>query len=782
MSALNLSSGIFCCCLVLVLGFVEMGGVYAQSAITLVGTVQDQEGKPMAFADVVLLRSDSSVYKFAYAEDGAFQVDQVDEGLYILQVTTMTCTPFYQELSLDKEMRVDIILSCNEVTLEEVTVAARRKIFENKDGNVRFNVEHTILKAEPNPLSILSKLPYVQIAPDGSSITVVGRGTPLIYQNKQRIDLDRLSTISVDDIESIEIINNPSAKYEAGGRSVILIKTKRNPGEGYRIELSETLAQRELLNNYIALNTTIKAEAAEVKLNLGFNDLQPWEKLQTEYDVFNRERSSSNEGVAISDRNEYILGTGFYYPIREEDYFSVDYNMRLSRTTGTIGAQASSTIDEVEDQVQTRSTERDDRDYYNGALNYEHTLQDGELFVGAQFSSFAQAVDSDIENSFAAENFLPEQRRDQDFSIRSYAGRLDYSTVLETETTVEAGWNSTVSHARSQQVILPADNQQATIDTDYRYEEQIHAAYTQITHSFGKVNLSTGVRLELASVEGKFDGNSNSLIDRNNLYVLPKARLNIPIDSSTNLTFDYASTINRPNFSSLSQIEVYLNPFLVFSRNINLRPTLTHELAANIQLREYGLRLSFFHQTDPVNWSAFYDPPADLFTTTLKNFERMYGMSATLSVPLSYKKWTSFNAISMNWNTIEDADALELASRPYLYVYTNHNFQLPLQFSLALNAWGFTRRQEGVYERNALVVAGIGISRTLFQKLSCTFQFNNIFNNRSFEERSSVNDVTAFNGFFVDNREFSLALKYSFGQIKSSYQQKAVNENNNRIK
>ena len=89
--------------------------------------------------------------------------------------------------------------------------------------------------------------------------------------------------------------------------------------------------------------------------------------------------------------------------------------------------------------------------------------------------------------------------------------------------------------------------------------------------------------MEQANVEGKFSDSTTPLIDRDNFYVLPKAQVSFPLDSLTTMTINYARNINRPNFSNLSQIEVYVNPFLVFSRNINLRPTLTHEVAANFQ-------------------------------------------------------------------------------------------------------------------------------------------------------------------------------------------------------
>ena len=766
--------------LMLILG--NFATVFGQSTVTFSGSAKDLDGKAIEFADILLLQHDSSVYKFSFIADGQFNISKIDPGQYILQVSSLDIDPFYQPLNLVKDLNIDLVLDRQGIALDEVTIAARRNIFDNKDGNITFNIANTILKAEPNTISILSKLPYIETVPGGQSISIVGRGTPLIYRNNQRIDWNSINSISVDDIESIEIINNPSAKYEAEGRSVILIRTISNLQEGYKVDLKETLSQRSFFNNFFGLNSSFKVKKSEFRLNLGFNKLKPWEKVLTQYDVVNSSLSSENEGISIANRNEYILGAGFYHPIKDKDYFSVGYNANLKRTIGDINAHSLYRIDNIGDEIKTHTENKDDRDYHNGVINYNKGLENGNLFVGAQFASFFQSVSTFIENDFDGTGFQPEQQRNQDFGIESYSARLDYETSLGAGAKIEMGLNTTVSMAHTNQLIAPISNQIAKILSEYDYKEQIHAAYTQISHTLGSVNLSGGLRLEQSLVDGKFKGSNTATVDRDNLYFLPKAQISFPFDSLNVLTINYASNIKRPNFSNLSQIEVYLNPFLVFSRNINLHPTFIHEVAANFQRKNSSLRLSFSYQKDPVNWSSSYDSSTDLFKTTLINFDKMLGISATVNVPVTYRLWTSFNTMSANLNKIEDENALQLSSSPYIYFYTNHSFKLPSEFSLNVNAWGFSKRNEGAYKRNALVIAGVGISKVLFGKLSCTFNFDNIFNNKSFEEISKVKSVEAFNVFFVDSRELSLSLKYSFGHIKSNYKNKNVSDSGNRVK
>ena len=96
----------------------------------------------------------------------------------------------------------------------------RVKAFTNKNGNIKIDVANSIFNSVPNTVDLLSRLPKVQISPDKESITVIGKGTPIIYIDNQIVTMNDLNSLSVDDIKTIEIINNPSSKYEANGRVV----------------------------------------------------------------------------------------------------------------------------------------------------------------------------------------------------------------------------------------------------------------------------------------------------------------------------------------------------------------------------------------------------------------------------------------------------------------------------------------------------------------------------------------------------------------------------------
>ena len=119
----------------------------------------------------------------------------------------------------------------------------------------------------------MTKLPKIQISPDKESITVIGKGNPLLYIDNQKVMINDLNSLSVDDIKTIEIINNPSSKFEANGKVVILITRKLSKKEGFKLDFSENASFQKRFNNYFGINTSIKKKKLEFKFNFNYNQI-----------------------------------------------------------------------------------------------------------------------------------------------------------------------------------------------------------------------------------------------------------------------------------------------------------------------------------------------------------------------------------------------------------------------------------------------------------------------------------------------------------------------------
>jgi hypothetical protein len=142
-------------------------------------------------------------------------------------------------------------------TLKTVTVITRKSPFTYKNGNLQINVENSVFSTIPDAMKLLSKVPTVQVSRDGESVSIVGKGEPLIYIDQQKVSVNDLKSLSVADIKTIELINDPSAKFEADGRTVILITRKLSAADGMKAEVAETAAYRKYFLNRASANVSV---------------------------------------------------------------------------------------------------------------------------------------------------------------------------------------------------------------------------------------------------------------------------------------------------------------------------------------------------------------------------------------------------------------------------------------------------------------------------------------------------------------------------------------------
>jgi len=669
--------------------------------------------------------------------------------------------------------------------LTEVVVTKEKKMFTNKNGNIKVDVANSILNSVPNTLDLLSKLPNITISADKENITLIGKGTPLIYMDNQKIGMNDLNVLSVDDIKSIEIINNPSSKYEAEGRAVILITRKFSKKEGSQTTITEAASFKKEFNNYLGINSSFKKNKLEWKANFNYNKLSPWESHSIDYQI-PEEGIISNYNVATANtkRKQYIFGGGLFYKINEEDYFSINMNGKLQSEPFDINTTSYNKNGDVENNVVTHSDNNSKKNFINSFVNYSKKIKsiDTQLFIGFQYSAFDQDSKAFVQNNYNETQFEKAQNSDQKFKVNVYSGRIDLEKKFKNETKLEYGGLYLSADARTDFETLNFENN-TNISSVYDFDEKNSAGYAQLSGSLKKIGYSVGFRVENTNIEGKFKNDDLPLIKKNYTDFFPKVQLNIPIDSTKSVTLNYSKSISRPNYSSTSQGVTYINPYFLYSRNINLDPIINNQISSSFQYKDKSVKLSYYVNTDPVYSSFVFDNQNNILTFKEINFEKESGFNLEFSLPFTYKIWTTTNSLSCILNKIEDDSALFMESKPYLYYYSNNEFKLPKDYSFVLTAYGVTDQKEGIFERKAWFIMNLGVSKTFFSNWNCTLSYNDIFKNTIYEERFTINNISSKARYLVDAHEISIAVKYSFGKIKSTeFKEKNIDDNSIRIR
>ncbi|RTY94915.1 outer membrane beta-barrel family protein [Flavobacterium sp. GT3R68] len=667
--------------------------------------------------------------------------------------------------------------------LSEVVVTGTKKTFINKNGNIKVDVANSIYNSIPNTIDLLSKLPNIQISSDREHLSVIGRGNPLIYIDNQKVGMNDLNTLSVDDIKTIEIINNPSSKYEAEGRAVILITRKFSKKEGFQMAFSEVASFKKAFNNYLGVNTSAKKKKLEIKTNFNYNQLNPWESHRINYEIPDQDIISNYLVATNPKKPKFIFGSGLFYKINEDDYFSFNVNSRMQKENFGISTHTYNKNGDTQNNVLTLSSNKDTRNFISSFINYSKKIKaiESQLFTGFQYSNFNQNTKSSVSNNYNNTQFELSQNRNQKFHVDVFSARADLEKTFKNGMKWEVGGLYLSAAAGTGFESFDFENNN-TISSKYIFDEQNASVYVQFSGTVKKVGYSFGLRAENTLISGQFANDSAALINKNYTNFFPKVQFDIPIDSSKTLNVSYSKSISRPDYSSTSQNTGYINPYFIYSRNINLDPTISNEMAANFNYKDKSVRLRYYQNSNPVYSSFSYDDQQNIMTLKPINYEKESGFNIEFTLPFSYKSWSSTNSISSTINKIEDPTALYNESKPYLYVYSNHQLKVS-DFTFLLTGWGLTQQKEGVFERNAIFIMDFALSKTVFKHWDWTLSCNDIFKNMIYTEKFKINAINSNSTYYSDVSELSISVKYSFGKIKdSSYKEKNIDENSNRIR
>ncbi|MFY0481508.1 TonB-dependent receptor domain-containing protein [Flavobacterium sp. PLA-1-15] len=692
----------------------------------------------------------------------------------ILGILVMSFGTTFSQVETKKDSTVN--------ELKEVTIENKKETFKYKNGNIKIDVANSVFKAIPNTLDLLAKLPKIQISPDKESISIIGKGNPLLYIDNQRVDMNYLNTLSVDDIKTIEIINNPSSKYEADGRAVILITRKLSRKEGFQTILSETASFKKEFNNYAGINSFLKLKDTEVKANFNYNALQPWESNGSNYEIPSQNIVSGYRVAGVTKRNNYVFGGGMFHTIDENNSLSFSLNGNLKSDDFDFNTNTNNQDNTTQTNLHTIGKTIGDRNYVNSFFNYNKKINESaNLFAGLQYSNYNTDSVIRSSNNYDETIYEPFQMMDQDFKVDVFSGRLDFDKKFANEMKWEIGAIHSSANADTNLKIENFEQNTVSAST-YNLKEKNTSAYIQLSGTFAKTSWLLGVRAENTNIEGKYATETMASIKKDYTNFFPKLQVDIPIDSTKTISFNYAKTISRPDFSSTSNGETYINPYFVFSSNINLNPALSNEFSVNFQYHDKSVKLGYFNNKNVMNYGFQYNEQENILIYRPENFDKETGYNLEFTLPFTHKIWSSTNVFFVIVNKIEDASALVGNAKPYLYYYSNQTFAFKKEWSLWASGFGLTQRNEGVFKRNAFFMMNIGVSKT-YKNLSCTLSFNDIFNGSTFTENFKVNNVQSSAVFFGDNRECSIALRYTFGKLKDSvYKEKEVNENSDRIK
>lgn len=753
-----------------------------QGNLKINGNISDSNKQKISTAEVYLFNPQNELIKTTISQDGSFEFLQLKPTQYYLLITSENITqkePIF-ELSENKTFKID--LSEKVSNIEEIIISGKRKPFQVQNGNINIDIANSPLNKVATSTDLLAKLPFITIDANGEGLSMIGKGTPLLYIDNQKVDFNTFSSISVNDIKSVEIIRNPSAKYEAEGKAVVKVILKNSKKEGYKITLNETATFNKRFSNNFSVNFQQKKNKTEWKFNTAYNQIQHWESNGFEYSVPSKNINSDYIIKSITNRPQVILGANLYQDLNDGDYLTYAINANLRPDKGDNNTITNYQENGLKSQILTLNHQDRQRTTINSIFNYNKQLKsiDANIFTGMQFTRESNNVDYDFYNNIDNAGYIFNQFRKQKYSVNAFSGRIDIEKKIKENYQLGIGVSFTKGDARTNNFIdYRAINPSEYFK--YLFKEENWASYAELSGEKEKFSYKAGLRMETASANGFNQVLNQTNIKRNSVDWFPSAKISFKENKDYEYTLNFNRSISRPSYGDLASGGLYSSPYVEYEGNPNLLPSYTNTISASANLKKWSLNASVYESKNPIGFGLFYDETKNISKFTTQNFDKEIGASLGVDVPFEYKILTSQNSLSLNYSKTEDSLAIVNKSTPYVYLYTNNTIKLGKGFNFLLDASWLTKRTQGLYEYNEMLLVNLGLTKSV-SNFDFTLRYNDVFKQNVFIQQFSYEKIITKGTFYGNTPVFSVGVKYNFGKVSNSeYKEKQINETMNRI-
>ncbi|MCX2741205.1 outer membrane beta-barrel family protein [Pontibacter anaerobius] len=783
---------------------------FAQSAGMLTGTVIDDKELPVGFINVAVLEAGTAkVVTGAIANmDGNFQIMTPPKGNYLLKLTALGYaelqTPAFEVTgaSFSKDFGKLQVKSDTKV-LAEVQVQAMRPTVINEADKMVVSVEGTALASGATAYEVLTKSPGVWVDQDGN-IQLNGKAGVQVMINGKRSYLSGkelqtlLQGMSAENIKDLELISNPSAKYDAEGASgVININLKKNVDTG----MNGSMYAGYQYNNLSTYTSGAEVSYKSGKWNsFGSLDLARrtrYRNMDMERIFLNPDGSISNfdqVGREENERYEPSLRIGTNYDFNEKHSVGAMANVITSSSDFFFHTESYLRFPNESNDLFIDAMNKGEGKYTNGTFNMHYL---GKLdTVGTTLSADLDYVHINSRDNASFDNLyftLPATTPDSvemlsnnnPTSYDIYSAKVDFTKPITKKTKLELG--AKASHVVSDNELRfyeEADSRK-TLDpkrtNHFIYKENIYAAYANLNTNLGeKWTLQAGLRAEQTDSRGN-SLTKNEKTDRNYLDLFPSVFLQQKVSDNYQIGYKYSRRINRPNYQALNPFIFYLDPYTWAQGNPQLKPQYTNSFEMTHTLKQtYNLILGYSLTHDFIAEVPFQNPEDNTTVFQQQNVRDMKNARATLVAPIKISNsWDISNNVVVMYQEFTNAVNGELVINDQVtaIAQTTNNILLPHDIRLELGGSYQSPAVYGLYRVGEQWWVDAGLKRSfLDDKLTLSMNVTDIFKSRVLkvdtELNGNVNAIEQYHGA----RSVRLNLRYRFSK-GSKFESKKRNVN-----
>lgn len=627
--------------------------ILAQKTGKIEGRLLDKD-QPLEFVTVTVVKQTDTTRVAYYSttdSSGSFVIDAIDFGDYLVKFSLIGYKPFAQKISITVEKSIATIESLTLVKdanfLTTVTVTSRKKLIEKTTEGFVVNAAANITSAGGTATDILKNTPTVSVDAEGA-ITLRGK-TPLILINGRSSSLSNPDQIPASSIESIEIINSATARYDANAESgIINIKLKKNKQNGTNgaLAVGAGLGSRGRVNSSLLINHKTKLW----NLGLGYDNR-----------FAGRTRKINGSRTNFNLPDEYLLNQN-RHDKRLEQLQNLKFNADFApNARNTFSFEAIGNMDgqdnneslnsalykqnnDLNSNTNRHSIELERSKVAEFAFDYSRKFDDQRKSLTV---NIATSINRDRENTNITSQSLDKsdnltgnpwyQRTHNYENANVSSAQLDYAFPVSKKGIIETGYKGVYRTINADFQSADLINNSYVINTGasniFDFNEQVHAAYLQFSSAFGKPEnekwkLNAGVRTEQVLNDGNTKNNSTKFTN-NYLKFFPTASLAYYTKTDEYWKLSYGKRINRPGLGQLNPFTDITDSLNPHSGNPNLQPEIIHalELGYNKDWNNYAVSANLFYRYS---------------LNSIRQYSQLQSNGANLSFPINIGNATTY--------------------------------------------------------------------------------------------------------------------------------------------
>ncbi|WP_299105148.1 TonB-dependent receptor [uncultured Tenacibaculum sp.] len=766
--------------------------------VTISGKIKDKNGA-IPFANVILTTVEGKIVTGTTSNDeGDFSLTS-NQGDYRLLISFIGYENLEKELSIKESQNLGVLeIKEEENVLNEVVINSEKKLIEQKNDRLVFNVANSVSVSGGDAVDVLKVAPGVSV--QNNAISMVGGEATRVMIDGRMMQLSGedlinfLNSIAAEDIKSVEIITNPPAQYDAvGNGGIINIVYKKGRKNSWKNTTSLTYNANKygfltLRNNFsfsknkLQLNasvSTIRGALPNAEKSFAYFPTTTWK-----VDIETKEKRKNNaarlslnyelsKNVAIGGQ---YLGN-FNTPSADAPGRTEFYNL-------------ANQLDSVLVKTEPRKTR-----VFSHVLNSYVLLKldtlGRKLSLDFDYFDYENTLDADaLVNAFSPQNELlninQSVRNYSNQQIKNYNVKLDMHhpfKKIDVSYGAKFSFVTTKNRLENFNTITGAPILDTNLSNEFEYEENVQAFYISASKKINeKWSFQGGLRLENTETRG-VSKTLNQINENSYVKLFPSLYVSYKKNESNTFSFNYGRGINRPVFRDLNPFRNYLNSNVYSEGNPFIQPSFVDRFNLIHNYKGKLITTLYFHSIDNGFGTLFSaEPENNIQAVIRRNYYKgiYWQLSELYNVkPFSWWKSQNYVHISGNSSTVFDEFDVPVKNGIQFNFSTNNTFTVSNDTSLQVDFFYQPKSSANIYTLGTMYGLNVGVKKSFFnKKIQASVLFNDVFNTASLNNLvSEINGVRNVYSQNYNSRHIRFSLSYSFGNKKIKVKDRGFGNN-----